>query len=337
MHEREELIERCLAGAGWSGAKRSALAGDASFRHYQRLRLAGESAVLMDAPPPEEDVAPFIAIARHLQELGLSAPRILAEDVEGGLLVLEDLGDLTYTRALKAGDDPRILYDRAVDLLIELHKQPSIIAIPPGLTSYDREKLLAEAALFIDWYMPPILGKVTVGELRNEYLRIWRDLAGLVEGQPETLVLRDFHADNLMWLAERPGIAACGLLDFQDAVCGPPAYDLMSLFEDARLDLSPELVGDGLGRYLDGFPELDRANFITAYSVLAAQRHCKVIGIFTRLSVRDGKHDYLRHIPRVWHLLEKALRHPALAALHDWLAVHLPAAARTNPVRTKQV
>lgn len=333
---RGALIDAFLARTEWHGAQRLELAGDASFRRYERLSLAGQSAVLMDAPPPAEDVRPFVAIARHLSHLGYSAPRILAEDAGAGLLLLEDLGDLTYTRALKDGQDSRTLYDRAVDLLIDLHGRPPVLAVPEGLAPYDMEKILAEAALFSDWYMPPIVGRVTAGELRGAYLSIWRKLAERLEDQPETLVLRDFHADNLMWLADRPGLAACGLLDFQDAVRGPPAYDLMSLFEDARLDLSPALVGDGLGRYLDAFPHLDKADFITAYTVLAAQRHCKVIGIFTRLSLRDGKHGYLRHIPRVWRLLEKACRHPALAPLKAWLATHLPAAARIPSAHVRQ-
>ncbi len=337
MDERGHLSEEFLALAGWQGATRAPLAGDASFRRYERLSLEGERAVLMDAPPPAEDVRPFTSIARHLHELDYSAPRILAEDPQKGFLLLEDLGDMTYTRAQAEGHDPRPLYDRAVELLVDLHKKPRIISIPDGVRSSDRDLLLEEAALFSDWYMPPIIGKVTVGRLRNEYLNLWRDLLGRLDDQPDTLVLRDFHADNLMWLEDRPGIEACGLLDFQDAVCGPPAYDLMSLFEDARLDLSPQLVGDGLGLYLDSFPELDRAEFITSYTLLAAQRHCKVIGIFTRLSVRDAKHDYLRHIPRVWRLLEKALRHPALAPLEAWLSTHLPTEARATPVRSRQV
>lgn len=331
MVEREREIAAFLAGAGWADALRRPLAGDASFRHYERVRRGRDSAVLMDAPPPE-DVRPFTEIARHLVALGYSAPRILAEDAAAGLLLLEDLGDLTYTRALARGMDARALYGRAVDVLAHLHGRPEAIA--EGVPAYDTDMLLGEAVLLADWYMPRVIGRPSIGGPREEYLDIWRKILSVLDGQPETLVLRDFHGDNLMWLEDRSGLAVCGLLDFQDAVAGPPAYDLMSLLEDARLDLDGALVAHMLERYFDQRRHVDRQAFETAYRVLAAQRHCKVIGIFTRLSTRDGKQGYLAHISRVWRLLERASAEvPLLAPLAAWLERNIPESQRIPPRR----
>ncbi len=329
MSERESLIRSFLTAAGWGEAERGRLAGDASFRHYDRLRQAdGRRAVLMDAPPPKEDVRPFLRIARHLKTLGYSAPAILAADEQAGLLLLEDLGDDTYTRMLANGAEENELYELAVDLLIDLHKRAD--AVCPGVPPYDDERLLAEATLLTDWFMPQALGAETDAAARADYVAIWQELFPLARAVPDTLVLRDFHVDNLMLLG-RPGLEACGLLDFQDAVAGPLTYDLMSLLEDARRDMDPGLV-DGLkAYYLEAMPHLDTESFAASWAVLAAQRHAKVIGIFVRLCVRDGKPVYLGHIPRVWRLLEAACRHPALAPLQAWLDRHIPAHLRTVP------
>jgi aminoglycoside/choline kinase family phosphotransferase len=317
---RDTLIARFLATAGWDDADRGRLAGDASFRHYDRLKRGAERAVLMDAPPPKEDVRPFLAVARLLQSLGLSAPRILAEDVADGLLLLEDFGDGTYTRLLANGGNERELYARAVDTLIHLHCSFKGAELPP----YDEARLLTEAALLVDWYLPAITGRPTNPALRDSYLATWREVLPLANGAPETLVLRDYHVDNLMLLPGRDGVAAVGLLDFQDAVIGPAAYDVVSLLEDARRDIAPALVEAMLERYFAAFPRQDRAAFMTSYAVLGAQRNAKIVGIFTRLCRRDGKPHYLQHIPRVWRLLEGDLRHEALAPVRAWLDRHVP-------------
>lgn len=327
MSEREELIRSFLDKAGWGAAKRGRLAGDASFRHYDRLVLDGRPAVLMDAPPPKEDVRPFVRIARRLRELGLSAPALPAVDEENGLLLLEDLGDATYTRLLAAGHDETALYALATDTLAALHAKPE--ALCAGLPAYDDARLLAEARLLTDWYMPAV-GHAPGPEALAGYDRLWRALFPVARGVPDTLVLRDFHVDNLMGL-ERPGLAACGLLDFQDAVAGPLTYDLMSLLEDARRDIDPGLIAAMKARYLAHSPGLGRDAFDASWAVLAAQRHAKVIGIFTRLCKRDGKPIYLSHIPRVWRLLEQACAHPALAGVKDWLDTHMPKKDRTVP------
>ncbi|HTH17603.1 MAG TPA: phosphotransferase [Magnetospirillum sp.] len=327
MNNREALISAFLAEAGWGDAQRGRLAGDASFRHYDRLKRGLEQAVLMDAPPPKEDVRPFVRIARHLAQLGYSAPGLMAVDEQNGLLLLEDLGDATYTRLLAKGHDETALYALATDVLADLHAQAH--AIPAGLPPYDDERLLTEACLLTDWYMPAVVRPVPEAE-RAEYAALWTALFPVARSVPDTIVLRDFHVDNLL-LLERPGLKACGLLDFQDAVAGPVTYDPMSLLEDARRDIDASLIAAMKERYLARFPGLDRDAFEASWAVMAAQRHAKVIGIFTRLCKRDGKPIYLGHIPRVWRLLEQACAHPALAEIRRWLDTHMPKHLRTVP------
>ncbi len=331
MADRARKIEAFLEASGWHWADLRPLADDASFRSYHRLDSGDRRAVLMDAPPTHEDVRPFLRIARHLRDLGLSAPDILAEDVEAGLLLLEDLGDDTFTRLLENGAAEEPLYALAVDVLVHLHRLPTARAVPPGVPSYDETRLLEEALLFTDWYMPAAVGDAPTQSARNAYIEAWREILPLVDAQQRTLVLRDFHVDNLMRLQGREGTAACGLLDFQDAVAGPAAYDLMSLLEDARRDISSALKATMLARYREGVQGIDWPAFETVFAILAAQRHAKVIGIFTRLCRRDGKPGYLIHIPRVWRLLEASLDHPALTPVAAWFEQHLPHETRRIP------
>lgn len=328
--DRLRVIDAFLAASGWRGAERQALPGDASFRRYHRLRLGGRGAMLMDAPPDREDVRPYLAIARLLRHLGFSAPEILADDPAAGLLVIEDFGDDTYTRLLARGHDEAVLYRLAVDLLVELHRryQPANGA---GVPPYDDERLLSEAALLTDWFLPAATGAATPASVRDEYLALWRALLPVARAVPETLVLRDYHVDNLMLLPGRDGIAACGLLDFQDAVIGPASYDLVSLLEDARRDIAPALVAKMYRRYVDTFPALDREAFAASYAVMGAQRSAKIVGIFTRLCVRDGKRGYLTHIPRLWRLLDNDLRHPTLASMRAWFDRAVPESLRSVP------
>ncbi len=327
MHEkRQQAMTAFLDAAGWSSLALEPLAGDASFRRYYRVGGIGRSAVLMDAPPTQEDVGPYVAVAALLRNLGLSAPEVLAEDRDAGFLLLEDFGDDTYTRLLERGADEPGLYALAVDTLVEMQRAAELRGIP-GMPSYDTERLLAEAALLVDWYRP------LAGGLRDEYLALWRELLPDAEVSLPTLVLRDYHVDNLMLLPDRSGVRGCGLLDFQDAVIGPPSYDLVSLLEDARRDVSASLRRAMTERYLAAFPALDRSAFLRSAAILAAQRNCKILGIFTRLWKRDGKPQYLAHIPRVWRLLEEDLRHPALARIGCWLERHLPRDFRCRPYR----
>jgi N-acetylmuramate 1-kinase len=331
VHDRrDEAMAAFLDACGWGGFAAVPLTGDASFRRYYRLVGFGRSAVLMDAPPPQEEVDTYVVVAGLLRRFGFSAPEVLAENHEQGFLLLEDFGDDTYTRLLDRGFDEPALYALAVDTLIALQR-----AVGPGgpaeLPPYDLPRLLAEAALLTDWYRPVVFGAPLEAGLREEYLALWRALLPLALVSPPTLVLRDYHVDNLMLLADRPGVRGCGLLDFQDAVSGPSSYDLVSLLEDARRDVPAALREEMTERYCAAFPGLDRPAFLRSAAILAAQRNCKILGIFTRLWKRDGKSQYLVHIPRIWGLLEQELQHPSLAPIARWLDRHLPPETRCRP------
>ncbi len=314
-----------LDANGWAGIAPAALAGDASFRKYFRLQAGARRAVMMDAPPPHEDVRPFVAVGEHLAALGFSAPRILAKNVRDGFLLLEDLGDATFARVLADPATERGLYALACDTLIALHKHPAQARIDVGV--YDAETLDREAALLVDWFLPAFGAAAS----RAAYLALWRKVYALGDIAPRVLVLRDYHVDNLVQLDARAGVAACGLLDFQDARLGSVAYDLASLVDDVRRDVGPEIRALCVERYLAAFPALDRAAFETAMAVLGAQRLAKIAGIFVRLARRDGKPQYLPHLARVWRLLEQALAHPALAELRAWFDTNVPAHRRTAP------
>jgi aminoglycoside/choline kinase family phosphotransferase len=328
--ERAAAIADFLAGAGWGAVPPAPLAADASFRRYYRLADRDRRAVLMDAPPPHEDVRPYIAVAAMLRGHGLSAPEIFAEDRELGLLLIEDFGDDTYTRLLARGADETALYTLAIDTLAALQRA---VTAPPDLPPYDAPTLRREAALLTEWYAPSVLGKPLSLAAWDEYLALWEELLPLAALPGPTLVLRDYHVDNLMLLRDRDGLQSCGLLDFQDALCGPASYDLVSLLEDARRDVPRGLRAAMTERYLAAFPAMDRALFHRSAAILAAQRNAKIIGIFTRLWRRDGKPQYLDHIPRVWRLLEADVQNPALRRLAAWLDRHLPPAMRRVPDR----
>tara|TARA_B100000676_G_scaffold199356_2_gene195885 strand:- start:754 stop:1770 length:1017 start_codon:yes stop_codon:yes gene_type:complete len=328
---RTHMIEDFLASAGWAGADHATLAEDASFRRYERVTRGAERAVLMDAPPDREDVAPFLLIARALRENGYSAPAILAEDPAHGFLLLEDFGDDTFTRLLDSGVAAAGLYRLAIDLLVDIHSRNPAQIIPQGIATYDDDLFMTEVGLFLDWYLPAVLPDGLMVDAAQEFRSIWLRLLPGMRNVPDTLVLRDFHVDNLIHLKGREGVAACGLLDFQDAVKGPVTYDVISLLEDARRDVPDDLATRMRERYLSDFPQQDPAEFGRSCAILGAQRHCKVLGIFTRLRDRDGKNGYLRHVPRLWRLLERAAGHPAMTELRAWLDEHVPADRRIVP------
>lgn len=319
-----------LAQAGWKDAVRKKLAGDASFRRYDRVYGNDGVAVLMDAPPDKEDVVPFVRILHFLRECGLSAPELLASDEQAGYLLLEDLGDNSFSSQLAANPAQETdLYSCAVDLLLVLHgnrdfcKQVTAL----GLPNYDAELLMREVKLFSEWYLPQVLSAEKLEQHQQEFNAIWRAL--LEEKLPECkhFVHRDYHADNLMWLPERKGVARVGLLDYQDAVKGHAAYDLASLLEDARRDLQPETATAMLRRYIER-AGVKPEQFLADYALLAAQRNCKIVGIFVRLAVRDGKQNYLDFLPRVWGHLLHDLAHPRLAPLAEWVERVIPSRAR---------
>lgn len=321
--ERDAARRAFISSAGWGHAQEQPLPADASFRRYYRLVAGQDSVLVMDAPPKREAVRPFLQIARHLLALGFSAPRILASDERAGFILLEDFGDRTFTRLLAEGAQEDALYNLAVDTLIALHRhrQASRIALP----AYGLGPLLDEAALFVDWYWPEKFGRPCPMRLRQDYLEAWRLVCETVPRMPTTLVLRDFHIDNLMLLKGREGVKACGLLDFQDALIGCPAYDLVSLLEDARRDIDPDKVARYYRRYCAGMGDLDEDALAICYAALGAQRHAKVAGIFLRLLRRDGKDAYLKHVPRVLRLLDRQLRQaPVLEPVRAWMDQHMP-------------
>ncbi|WP_373051273.1 aminoglycoside phosphotransferase family protein [Thalassovita aquimarina] len=318
MTGRADLIGRFITGTDWAGADRRPLAGDASNRRYERLHRDGDTAVLMDAPPEKgEDIRPFTRIARHLTGLGLSAPRIIAEDAENGFLILEDLGDDLFARVIPR--DPGLetpLYEAATDVLTRLHK-----ADPPELDPYSPQVMTDMAALAWQWYRAGSIGSDDASE------RTFRDAFGPIlirhAGDQSVLIQRDYHAENLLWLPGRTGEARVGLLDFQDAMTGHRAYDLVSLLQDARRDVPPAIEAAMIDRYVD-HNDIDPEAFQTAYAVLGAQRNLRIVGIFARLCIRDGKAHYVDLIPRVWDLMKRDLDHPALAPVRSLILDTLP-------------
>lgn len=315
---REAQIKAFLTKAGWADADRHALAGDASARRYERLSIGNLRAVLMDAPPPDEDVSAFVKVTGFLRNLGLSAPQIHASDASNGFLLLEDLGDDLFAQVCNAtpGEETR-LYKNAVDLLGELHKTP---APPPiNLPPYDDTVYHREAKLVCDWYLDNPSPAV-----RSAFTAALDAALAKLSDAPKVVVLRDYHAENLIDLPDRQGTARVGLLDYQDALIGHPAYDLVSLLEDARRDTSTTLQEAMIEHYLD-LSGADPQSFRRDYAILGAQRNLKIIGIFGRLCVRDGKDRYLDMIPRVAAHLARDVSHPALGEMKTWINDHLPA------------
>ncbi len=348
--ERIISTRRFLEENGFGGAQRERMAGDASSRSYERLLFEGKQFILMNSPkrpdgPPvkdgkpysaiahlSEDIQPFVAISRTLHDKGFSTPEIYAADLSDGYIVLEDLGN----NAVVSGTPPapvRTCYEAAVHVLIALHKQilPDALPVAPhvaySLPSYDMDAFLIEAELLPDWYLP-FRNAPASDVARGEYVAIWREILAPAVAARETWVLRDFHSPNLLWMPERRGIACMGILDFQDAVIGPAAYDLASLLQDARVDVPEAWEMEMLTSYIRARsiddPNFDMQQFAALYSTMAAQRATKILGIFARLDRRDGKPQYLRHLPRIWNYVQRALVHPALAPLAEWYKANVP-------------
>jgi tRNA threonylcarbamoyl adenosine modification protein YjeE len=358
--ERLAAMQGFCAGSPWAAAKPVFLQGDASARTYARLHMDGKTAILMDSPArPDgpivrdgkpysqlvhlaEDVKPFVAIAGALEKAGVSVPRILAHDLTGGFLIIEDLGDRMFSA--ETGDDPALeeLYAAAVDVLVALRKSPpeQALPLPDGSThsvpGFDRQAMEIEAELLLDWFYPAVHGSACPDKVRADFLDLLRALFPSVEAQDDAWMLRDYHSPNLLWLPDREGFARVGVIDFQDALTGHAAYDLVSLLQDARRDIGAELEGRLYAHYCEtrarGDSGFDARNFAAAYAVLGAQRNSKILGIFARLAKRDGKHGYLAHIPRVSAYLERDLAHGELVGLRAWFDAHLPQDLRTKPL-----
>ncbi len=344
-------VRTFLDDSGFSEANRRRMQGDASTRIFERLTLKDQSLILMNAPrrpdgPPvhggkpysaiahlAEDVIPYVAIATGLRDRLLSAPLILNADLEHGLIIMEDLGEERIVR----GDPPapvEVRYAVAVDLLAALHAQklPEALRVAPHLDyrlpRYDMGAFLIEAELMLDWYLVHV-GAPAAATMREAFVTLWREALMPAIEAPPTWVLRDYHSPNLLWLPKRDDIARVGLVDFQDALLGPGAYDLGSLLQDARVDIPEEMEVTLLSQYARARRKADRsfdaAAFARLYATLAAQRATKILGIFARLDRRDAKPQYLRHVPRIWRYLQRSLEHPALAALKAWYAENVPA------------
>jgi hypothetical protein len=360
MSGRQEF----LRAAGWGDAEIAPLPGDASTRHYARLNHKGRHAMLMDQPqaaeaaiaPPDADETTrralgynavarlagadcrrFSAAADYLRARGLAAPKIHAADFAHGWLVLEDLGDALFSDVLAQGGPEEQLYKAAVEILARLHQETAPGDLAPGLPLfiYDEIALIAETDLMLEWFFPLALGRKASEAEYREHRALWRKALHAVAGSERVFVHRDYHAQNLLWLPERDGLARVGLIDFQDAVAGSRAYDLISLTEDARRDVSPELGEVAVRHYLatmhDQGTPLDEAAFRAEMAVMAAQRNTKIVGIFARLYARDGKRRYLSYLPRVWRYLERDLSHPLLTDLRAWYDRLIPSARRTLP------
>jgi N-acetylmuramate 1-kinase len=315
-----------LVSCGWPGAQILPLAGDASFRRYFRVVEGERTAVLMDAPPPHEDPRPFVAVAEWLASVGLSAPQILARDMDKGLLLLADFGDWRLREILD--EDPqreRDLYALATDVLVHLHKHAPM----DGLRPHGLDQWLDELMLFTEWYCPAVGAAVDV----DGYRAAWTEALAPVEsdGLGPVTVLRDYHAENIMLVPKRDGVGHFGLLDFQDAVAGHPAYDLASVLEDARRDVPPEIERAMIDRYVAATGH--GGAFERAYWALAAQRNTRILGVFTRLWKRDNKPHYRRFQPRMWGLLERDLAQTHLKPVRDWFEANIAPEHRREPWR----
>ncbi len=305
---------------GWHEASREKLAQDASRRVYYRLFQLQNRVVLMDALPPE-NLPAFINISTHLDRLGHVVPRVLHSSTEEGLALVEDLGDGTFTRLLSDGEDLHALYNLALDTLIQLQQHP--LATDVKVPVYDKSRMLEEVSRFLKWYFPAVEGEQSSEMLHDSWLAAWSAVFDRLPDVPHTLVLRDFHVDNLMGIGQGDS-RSCGLLDFQDAVLGPHAYDLVSLLEDARRDVPEEVRQNLLWRYLESM-DLEHEPFMAWYKVLGCQRHFKVAGIFMRLGVEQQRHHYLEHLPRILNLIQRHIRSDHLQPVKRWLDNHFPA------------
>ena len=351
---RFKALRQFLTDAGYADAKRQRMAGDASTRSYARLIRDDGGVILMNSPRrPDghavydgksysaavhlaEDVKPFVAIAGALRERGFSAPSIHYADLDAGFLITEDFGSASFIE----GDPPRPIaerYQAAADMLAALHRQalPEILPLAPQITFalpiFDTEALLVEVCLMLEWYLPD-RGSEPTNNMRAEFVMMWRDLlskpAAAARTSDKTWVLRDFHSPNLIWLGERSDIARVGIIDFQDAVLGPAAYDLVSLLQDARIDIPESLELALLTRYIKARrasdDRFDPAGFAELYAIMSAQRNTRLLGTFARLNRRDGKPQYLRHQPRIWTYLSRSLAHPVLARAREWYSANVP-------------
>lgn len=311
---REALKQQFITQKIGSGFVLQDLPADASFRQYSRVQQDNKNYILMDANPEHEDVLPFATIAKFLHDNNFSAPEIYHQDTPNGFLLLEDFGDNHYSKvAQNTPDSEELLYKHAIDVLVNLHNTTIDIDLP----HYDEDKLLNESMLMVDWYYKALHNQELPETLRDEYHAIWSKLLKDIHFHRHCMVLRDYHAENLMWLEDRKHHRQVGLLDFQDAVIGSVAYDLVSLTEDARRDLGPNIANKMINYYLEQ-TNYNRREFLSDYLILGAQRNCKIIGFCARKTVRDNDPRYLKYLPRVWQYIRNSFDNPLLSELKKW-------------------
>lgn len=311
--EPDRVIERTrfLADAGRGDARVVPLAGDASARRYFRVTGGDRNAVLMD--DPLGDVPRFVTVTQWLRGYGFGAPEIFAEDQNAGLLLLQDLGDDLVLHVLAQSPEMVTeIYSRITDVLVDLHGHSP----PDFVVPLDGPAMAEQVGLFAEWY-PQAAG--VSGDFAAAIAPAFAQLhAELAAATPPVICLRDFHSPNLIWRGDAP----LGLIDYQDAVACHPAYDLVSALQDARRDVSPEIEAHCIARYLSMTGQDER--FRAAYALLGAQRNLRIMGVFVRLCIRDGKPRYLDFIPRIWGYIRRNLDHPALAPLAE-IVGELPA------------
>lgn len=326
MIDRAHQMTEFIRISGWDNADRVLVAGDASNRRYERLtKPGGETLILMDAPPDKgEDVRPFIAIAEHLRQIDLSAPAIMNRDQAQGFLLIEDLGDDLFKQVIAHNPSLELpLYEASIDVLTTLHAAPM-----PLLAPYDTTTMTTFAARAYEWYLFGLTGAKNTPE-QAKFEQIMTDLLAPLEKIEPVLIQRDYHAENLLWLPEREGPARVGLLDFQDAMSGHPAYDLVSILQDARRDVPLEIETKMIARYLTQNPQ-NEAEFLASYAVLGVQRNMRIVGAFARLCIDLGKPAYIDLIPRVWEFVERNLAHPALAPVATHIRNTMPTPTAEN-------
>lgn len=325
---RDSIIQNFLDKNNYKGFAISPLREDASARKYYRAKKDGTSYVVMDAPPPFEEISEFVRKAEIFKSLGLRTPRIFASDAAHGLLLLEDFGDQSYGDLRKAGHDQKALYKDAVDVLIHAHKQP--VKLTHHLPPLSDVRLTYLVSWIIEWYIPLVQPQTLSRVIRERFFELWSDAYQTWRKVPQHAVHLDYQFHNLMRLPGNSAAERCGILDFQDACYGPVTSDLVLLLQDAREDVPADIAKAGIDQYLAAFPEISRADFEAAYAINAAHNASRIVGLFARLKMRDKKPQYLGHIPRNLRYLEESLRHPALAPIKEWFDTYVPEHLRLN-------
>ncbi len=316
---------------GINDFKLKPIKSDASFRKYFRVYIRNQkrNLLLVNSPKKTENNLGYLKATNIFEKINLSVPKIISFNISKGSFLIEDFGINTYTNSLKNGESEYKLYNLATDILIYINNQSK--NLKKKLPQYTNKKLIEESMLFLEWYWPAIHKNKPKKDVVNEFIKIWNNLLNKNLRTKKVLVHRDFHIDNLFFLKDRKGLKACGLIDFQDAVIGPTSYDLVSLLEDARRNVNKEVIFKMYNKFVRKLSKKQKEDFVKEYKVLAINRHLKVIGIFTRLCKRDKKNSYLKHIPRLWKLIEYNLNFYSLSELNKWINEFFPKKFRIRP------